>query len=65
MDPLTTLQVAIKNNVDVFYFSCSIPYNVLFAEDGQMGKAHLDTHSTEKYLKKHSLVAFFWMFTGH
>ena len=38
MDPLTNLQVAIKNNVDVFYFSCAVPYNVLFAEDGQMGK---------------------------
>lgn len=38
MDPLTNLQVAIKNNVDVFYFSCVLPYNVLFAEDGQMGK---------------------------
>ena len=38
MDPLTNLQVAIKNNVDVFYFSCVVPYNVLFAEDGQMGK---------------------------
>ena len=38
MDPLTNLQVAIKNNVDAFYFSCVVPYNVLFAEDGQMGK---------------------------
>ena len=38
MDPLTNLKVAIKNNVDVFYFSCVVPYNVLFAEDGQMRK---------------------------
>lgn len=38
MDPLTNLQVAIKNNVDVFYFSCGVPYNVLFAEDGQMDR---------------------------
>ena len=38
MDPLTNLQVAIKNNVDVFYFSCKIPHNVLFVESGAMGK---------------------------
>lgn len=38
MDPLTSLQVAIKNNVDVFYFSCSFPIHVLFTEDGEMEK---------------------------
>lgn len=38
MDPLTNLQVAVKNNVDVFYFSCTVPYNVLFSEDGQMDR---------------------------
>lgn len=38
MDPLTTLQVAIKNNVDVFYFACVMPMHVLFAEDGEMDK---------------------------
>lgn len=38
MDPLTNLQVAVKNNVDVFYFSCMVPYNVLFTEDGQMDR---------------------------
>lgn len=38
MDPLTNLQVAIKNNIDVFYFSCNIPMHVLFIEAGQMGK---------------------------
>ncbi|GAB6026493.1 AP-1 complex subunit beta-1 [Chamberlinius hualienensis] len=38
MDPLNNLQVAIKNNVDIFYFSCSIPMSVLFMEDGQMDK---------------------------
>ena len=27
-----------KNNIDVFYFSCLIPLNVLFVEDGKMGK---------------------------
>ncbi|XP_015762212.1 PREDICTED: AP-1 complex subunit beta-1-like [Acropora digitifera] len=26
MDPLNKLQVAIKNNIDVFYFSCAEPY---------------------------------------
>lgn len=38
MDPLTNLQVAIKNNVDVFYFSCIIPMHVLATEDGTMDK---------------------------
>ncbi|XP_060081301.1 AP-1 complex subunit beta-1-like [Ylistrum balloti] len=38
MDPLTNLQVAVKNNIDVFYFSCSIPMHVLFVEDGEMDK---------------------------
>lgn len=38
MDPLTTLQVAVKNNVDVFYFACPIAAQVLFCEDGQLEK---------------------------
>lgn len=38
MDPLSTLQVAIKNNVDVFYYACQIPMQVLFCEDGQLEK---------------------------
>lgn len=38
MDPLTNLQVAIKNNIDVFYFACTIPMNIFFVEDGQMDK---------------------------
>lgn len=38
MDPLTTLQVAIKNNVDVFYFACQMPIQVLFTEDGTLDK---------------------------
>uniref|UniRef100_A0A4W3JG09 AP complex subunit beta n=1 Tax=Callorhinchus milii TaxID=7868 RepID=A0A4W3JG09_CALMI len=36
MDPLNNLQVAVKNNIDVFYFSCLIPLSVLFVEDGKM-----------------------------
>ncbi|XP_030648293.1 AP-2 complex subunit beta isoform X1 [Chanos chanos] len=36
MDPLNNLQVAVKNNIDVFYFSCLIPLNVFFVEDGKM-----------------------------
>ncbi len=32
------LQVAIKNNVDVFYLSCMVPLHVLFVEDGEMDK---------------------------
>lgn len=38
MDPLTNLQVAIKNNVDVFYFSCVVPMHVYCVEDGAMDK---------------------------
>lgn len=38
MDPLANLQVAMKNNVDVFYFACSIPMHTLFVEDGEMDK---------------------------
>lgn len=38
MDPLNNLQVAIKNNIDVFYFACIIPMNVFFVEDGQLDK---------------------------
>lgn len=38
MDPLTNLQVAVKNNIDVFYFSCIVPMHVLFTEDGEMDK---------------------------
>uniref|UniRef100_A0A287AZ79 Adaptor related protein complex 2 subunit beta 1 n=1 Tax=Sus scrofa TaxID=9823 RepID=A0A287AZ79_PIG len=41
MEPLNNLQVAVKNNIDVFYFSCLIPLNVLFVEDGKMGKYFL------------------------
>ncbi|CAF0817452.1 unnamed protein product [Didymodactylos carnosus] len=38
MDPLTNLQVAIKNNIDVFYFACTVPINVYFVDDGEMDK---------------------------
>lgn len=38
MDPLMTLQVAIKNNVDVFYYACQIPIQILFTEDGTLDK---------------------------
>lgn len=34
MNPLTLLQIAVKNNVDVFYFQAELPLNVFFAEDG-------------------------------
>ncbi|XP_017471403.1 PREDICTED: AP-1 complex subunit beta-1 [Rhagoletis zephyria] len=38
MEPLNNLQVAIKNNIDIFYFACLVHGNVLFAEDGQLDK---------------------------
>lgn len=31
-------QVAIKNNIDVFYFACIVPIHVYFSEDGNMEK---------------------------
>uniref|UniRef100_A0A671V210 AP complex subunit beta n=1 Tax=Sparus aurata TaxID=8175 RepID=A0A671V210_SPAAU len=36
MEPLTNLQVAVKNNIDVFYFSSQYPISMLFVEDGKM-----------------------------
>ncbi|XP_069475370.1 AP-1 complex subunit beta-1 [Ambystoma mexicanum] len=36
MDPLNNLQVAVKNNIDVFYFSTPYPLHILFVEDGKM-----------------------------
>ncbi|XP_054168452.1 AP-1 complex subunit beta-1-like [Oppia nitens] len=38
MEPLTNLQVAVKNNVDVFYFSCIVPTHVFCTDDGAMDK---------------------------
>lgn len=38
MDPLLILQVAVKNSIDVFYYSCTVPMHVFFAEDGEMDK---------------------------
>ncbi|XP_058230882.1 AP-1 complex subunit beta-1 isoform X5 [Hemibagrus wyckioides] len=38
MEPLNNLQVAIKNNIDVFYFSCQYPISLLFVEDGKMDR---------------------------
>ena len=34
MDPLTNIQVTIKNNVDIFYFACIAPLHIFFSEDG-------------------------------
>lgn len=38
MTPITNLQVAVKNNIDVFYFSVVVPMHVFFAEDGEIDK---------------------------
>ncbi|VDL94714.1 unnamed protein product [Schistocephalus solidus] len=38
MEPLMNLQIAVKNNVDIFYFACLVPIHVLFMEDGNMEK---------------------------
>ena len=39
MDPLSKLQVAVKTSVDVVYFSIMVPFHVLFAEDGKLGRS--------------------------
>ena len=38
MDPLTNLQVAVKNNIEVFYFACVVPIHVYFILDTEMDK---------------------------
>ena len=38
MVPLNMLQVAVKNNFGVSYFSCNISVNVLLSTDGKVGK---------------------------
>ena len=37
-NPLNLLQVALKNNVGVFYFSTNVPPHVLLSTDGKMDK---------------------------
>lgn len=39
---MTHTQVAVKNNIDVFYFSVLIPLNIFFVEDGKMGMIFAD-----------------------
>jgi len=36
MEPLTNLQVAVKNNIGVFYFAAIVPMHVFFVEQGKM-----------------------------
>jgi vesicle coat complex subunit len=38
IDPLTNLQIAIKNNIDVFYLNALVPIYVYFVNDGEMDK---------------------------
>lgn len=40
MEPLMNLQVAIKNNIDVFYFSTLVPMYLFFTADGTMDKRY-------------------------
>ncbi|XP_040107335.1 AP-1 complex subunit beta-1 isoform X3 [Oryx dammah] len=45
-EPLNSLQVAVKNNIDVFYFSTLYPLHILFVEDGKMDvPGHVEGHS--------------------
>jgi hypothetical protein len=36
MDPLTTLQIAVKNHAGVYYFQTIVPLHVFFTEDGSI-----------------------------
>lgn len=38
MNPLTNLEIAVKNNIDVFYFSAIVPIHVFFVGDSDMDK---------------------------
>ena len=38
MNPLTNLQVAVKTNVDVFYFICNVPIHVYFIQNNELDK---------------------------
>jgi len=38
MDPLTNIQVAVKNSIDIFYFACIAPLHIFFSEEGAMEK---------------------------
>eukprot|EP01097_Dermamoeba_algensis_P003025 TRINITY_DN2220_c0_g1_i1.p1 TRINITY_DN2220_c0_g1~~TRINITY_DN2220_c0_g1_i1.p1 ORF type:complete len:556 (-),score=135.24 TRINITY_DN2220_c0_g1_i1:200-1867(-) len=36
--PSTIIQIAFKNNIDIFYFQAELPFHVLFQEDGKLDK---------------------------
>ncbi|RNA16156.1 AP-1 complex subunit beta-1 isoform X1 [Brachionus plicatilis] len=36
--PINNLQIAVKNNLDVFYFGVNVPMHVYFVEDGEIDK---------------------------
>jgi hypothetical protein len=38
-DPLTILQIAVKNNVGIFYFQTPMPLHIFFAEDPAFERA--------------------------
>lgn len=42
--PFLPSQVAVKNNIDVFYFSTLYPLHILFVEDGKMGELERGCH---------------------
>lgn len=48
---LVSWQVAVKNNIDVFYFSVLIPLNIFFVEDGKMGK-----YTTHDFIEQHPFI---------
>lgn len=37
-NPINNLQIAVKNNIDVFYFGVNVPMHVYFVEDGEIDK---------------------------
>lgn len=55
---LTCTQVAVKNSIDVFYFSVLIPLNIFFVEDGKMGMS--GSHTPLDNTTSHHAVAMTW-----
>lgn len=54
----TFTQVAVKNSIDVFYFSVLIPLNIFFVEDGKMGMivTHNFIHVWHRSSHRHYLI---------
>ena len=46
-DPINTLQIAVKNNVGIFYFQTPMPLHIFFAEDPAFERSEYPRHWSE------------------